>query len=65
MTTDELMSIKNFGKKSAEEVIQTLNDKGFFLSDDPRRGSSAPAPTNNRNTPNSFGPPAPFGMMLR
>ncbi|MDX1917665.1 MAG: DNA-directed RNA polymerase subunit alpha [Candidatus Caenarcaniphilales bacterium] len=39
MTTDELMSIKNFGKKSAEEVIQTLNEKGFFLSDDPRRNT--------------------------
>lgn len=64
MTTDELMSIKNFGKKSAEEVIQTLNDKGFFLSDDPRRTTNSPPPS--RPATNSFGPPPPpFGMMLR
>ncbi len=67
MTTDELMSIKNFGKKSAEEVIQTLNDKGFFLSDDARRASQGSAPASNaRSASNSFvPPPPPFGMMLR
>lgn len=65
MTTDELMSIKNFGKKSAEEVIQTLNEKGFFLSDDPRRTSQAPAPAPKQNPGGgSFNAP-PFGMMLR
>ncbi len=43
MTTEELMGIKNFGKKSAEEVIKTLNDKGFFLIDDPRSKEPQPA----------------------
>lgn len=37
MTTEELMGIKNFGKKSAEEVIKILNEKGFYLLDDSRR----------------------------
>ncbi len=62
MTSDELMSIKNFGKKSAEEVIQTLNDRGFYLTDDPRRATQgvaqAPKPQGNPYNP-------PFGMMLR
>lgn len=37
MTTDELMGIRNFGKKSAEEVIRILNERGFYLIDDSRR----------------------------
>ncbi len=65
MTTDELMSIKNFGKKSAEEVIETLNGKGFFLSDDPRKSIQAPPPPSRNNNPaqNAFRPP--FGIILR
>ncbi|MDJ0626279.1 MAG: DNA-directed RNA polymerase subunit alpha [Candidatus Caenarcaniphilales bacterium] len=68
MTTDELMGIKNFGKKSAEEVIQTLNDKGFFLADDPRRANQG-SPSSGQKTAvspagGSFNPP-PFGMILR
>ncbi len=39
MSTEELMSIKNFGKKSAEEVIKVLNERGYYLTDDPRRNS--------------------------
>lgn len=68
MTTDELMSIKNFGKKSAEEVIQTLNERGFFLADDPRRGSQNNAAKQNNSAANNNGGGqfrAPFGMMLR
>jgi DNA-directed RNA polymerase subunit alpha len=64
MATDELMSIKNFGKKSAEEVIQTLNDKGFFLSDDPRRVNQAPPPKVSQAS-NSFNQQPPFGIALR
>jgi DNA-directed RNA polymerase subunit alpha len=63
MTTDELMSIKNFGKKSAEEVIQTLNDRGFFLADDPRKSTQGAPASKPVQTPNPFN--APFGMMLR
>lgn len=33
MTTDELMGIKNFGRKSAEEVIRILQERGYHLVD--------------------------------
>lgn len=42
MTSEEMMSIKNFGKKSAEEVIKILNDRGYYLSDDPRKNGGSP-----------------------
>jgi DNA-directed RNA polymerase subunit alpha len=65
MATDELMSIKNFGKKSAEEVIQTLNDRGFFLTDDPRKATQGTPPAS-KVTASAGGPfNPPFGMMLR
>jgi DNA-directed RNA polymerase subunit alpha len=62
MTTDELMSIKNFGKKSAEEVIQTLNDKGFFLSDDPRKATHSQQNLKPSGNPVG-GLKSPFGML--
>jgi len=64
MTTDELMSIKNFGKKSAEEVIQTLNERGFFLSDDPRRASQGNSPKTTVSSPGGQFKPS-FGMLMR
>lgn len=66
MTTDELMSIKNFGKKSAEEVIQTLNERGFFLSDDPRRATQGNPQLNKpAASPQGGQFKPPFGMLLR
>ena len=66
MTTDELMSIKNFGKKSAEEVIQTLNERGFFLSDDPRKAQHGLAAPIAPKPSSDFGfRSSSFGMMVR
>ena len=63
MTTDELMSIKNFGKKSAEEVIKILNERGFYLADDFRRNSGeVPVTTiNNAGQEDSMSSANPFG----
>jgi DNA-directed RNA polymerase subunit alpha len=43
MNTDEMMGIKNFGQKSAQEVIRNLNEKGYYLADDPRRKTAPSA----------------------
>jgi DNA-directed RNA polymerase subunit alpha len=36
LSYDDLMNIKNFGKKSADEVIERLRSFGFTLTDTPK-----------------------------
>ena len=36
LTYDDLMNIKNFGKKSADEVIERLRQFGLGLADSPK-----------------------------
>lgn len=53
LSYNELMNIKNFGKKSADEVIERLHAMGMHLSDE--TGINAPDPSN------PFGEPQPAG----